>query len=198
MLFIFDMGGVVTTTAGNDIYAGAARRIGVSKEELMNASQSMLYNLDTGRISVREYWKKIGEQLGKEINADWFRILFHPVLNEETVALIKDLKKMGHRVVCGTNTIESHYDNHLSRGDYAYFDMTYTSVHLGVRKPDPEFWKIIMEAEGFSPEETYFTDDRRENVDAAAALGIHSYQFDNASGFRKFIAGLKNCDIINV
>ena len=141
---------------------------------------------------------KITIRLGKEINADWFRILFHPVLNEETVALIKDLKKMGHRVVCGTNTIESHYDNHLSRGDYAYFDMTYTSVHLGVRKPDPEFWKIIMEAEGFSPEETYFTDDRRENVDAAAALGIHSYQFDNASGFRKFIAGLKNCDIINV
>ena len=194
MLFIFDMGGVVTTTAGNDIHEGAARHLGITKDRLFELNgkgkshcEDLYYQLEVGEISSKEYWKILGERAGKKVSADWFRLLFHPVLNRETVKLIEELKSAGHRVVCGTNTIDSHYDNHLSRGDYSFFDMTYASIHMGVRKPDAEFWNIILEAEGFSPSETFFTDDRIENVEAARNLGIKAYQFDNADGFRKFI-----------
>lgn len=192
MLFIFDMGGVVTSTATNDIFTEAAKNIGVTKDELNKASgfetsKDLFLQLGDGIISSKEYWKIVSERLGKNITTDWWRILFHPVLNEETVELIKKLKAEGNRVVCGTNTIESHYDNHLSRGDYSYFDLTYTSIHLGVSKPNPEFWKIILQSEKFSADETFFTDDRTENVEAAAKLGINSYLFDNAKGFEDFI-----------
>ena len=192
MLFIFDMGGVVTTTAGDDIFEGISKRLGISKERFFELSgkgtpESLFKKMDKGIIGSKEYWAEISEKLGEKIKTDWFRLLFHPVLNEETVRLIKELKAKGHRVVCGTNTIDSHYDNHLSRGDYAFFDMTYASIHMGVRKPDPEFWRLIMEAEGFEAGQTFFTDDRRENVEAAASLGINSYLFDSAAGFRKYI-----------
>ena len=192
MLFIFDMGGVVTNTAGDDIFEGIAKRLGISKEKFFELSgkgtpESLFKKMDKGIIGAKEFWAEISKKLGKEITTDWFRLLFHPVLNEETARLVGELKKQGHRLVCGTNTIESHYDNHLSRGDYALFDMTYASIHMGVSKPDTEFWKLILEAEGYRPEEAFFTDDRQENVDAAASLGINSYRFDSAEGFRRYI-----------
>ncbi len=194
MLFIFDMGGVVTNTAGNDILEVAAKKMGISREKLLELAgkntggeRDLFYKLDVGKLTAKEFWKILGERAGVEVKSDWFRLLFHPVLNSETAALVEELKKAGHRVVCGTNTIDSHYDNHLSRGDYAFFDMTYASIHMGVRKPELDFWRLIMEAEGFKAEQTFFTDDRRENVEAAASLGINSYLFDNAEGFRKFI-----------
>ena len=192
MLFIFDMGGVVTNTAGNNIIEESALKLGITKEELLKLSASgskndLFKQLDDGLIDAKTYWNIIGDKLGRKISTDWFRLLFHPVLNNETVKLITELKSVGHRVVCGTNTISSHYDNHLSRGDYSYFDMTYASIHMGVSKPDPEFWKMILFAEKFDATETFFTDDKIENVEAAKNLGIKAYQFDNADGFRNFI-----------
>ena len=113
-----------------------------------------------------------------------FRLYFHPKRNEGTVELIKDLRK-NHRVVCGTNTIDSHWENHMERGDYSYFDQTYASNKIGLAKPDPKFWQTIMQAEGYAPEETFFTDDRLDNIEAARALGINAQQFITAEELRK-------------
>ena len=56
---------------------------------------------------------------------------------------------------------------------------------MGVSKPDPDFWRIILTAEGVDAKDAVFTDDRQENVDAAAALGIRSILFRSAAGLRK-------------
>lgn len=44
-------------------------------------------------------------------------------------------------------------------------------------KPDPLFFETILMAEGVSPEEAFFTDDRKENCQAASAVGIQAVQF---------------------
>lgn len=190
MLYIFDMGGVVTTTADSEVFERTASAIGISVEKLYEYSgygteNDLFRQLDNGFIDSKKYWELFSERSGIKVNCDWWRIMFHPKLNMETVQLIKDLKACGHRVVCGTNTIQSHYDNHSSRGDYDIFDMTYTSIHMGVSKPDPNFWETILYAENISRSETFFTDDRQENCDAAEKLGIKSHLFTTADDLRK-------------
>jgi putative hydrolase of the HAD superfamily len=118
-------------------------------------------------------------------------MFFHPILNESVVKIIESLRKKGHRVVCGTNTIESHYDNHLSRGDYAFFDQTYTSVSMGVSKPDCDFWNKILLAEGFSSDECFFVDDKIENCEAAASLGITVFNLANFNQIKEFKKSIK-------
>ena len=191
MLFIFDMGGVVTTTFFHSGKSRFFEKLGVTDKEFNDfAAKADLHALDIGKISVKQFWNNYNEVVSHErpelprAENDLFRLYFHPKLNLETVELIRDLRK-NHRVVCGTNTIDSHWENHCERGDYSYFDQTYASNKIGLAKPDPEFWQTIMKIEGYEPDETFFTDDRLNNVEAARTLGINAVQFTTAEELRK-------------
>ena len=192
MLFIFDMGGVVTTTASDDIIEKICVKLGISCEKFFELCEKgsegdLIRKMDNGILDGKEFWSIIGKKLGKNIECDYWRCFFHPVLNRDVVKIVKWLLKKGHRVVCGTNTIDSHYDNHLCRGDYAFFEQTYTSMRLGVSKPELGFWDMILFAEGFEAENCFFTDDKIENCDAAKSMGIFTYKFENAKGLKKAI-----------
>ena len=191
MLFIFDMGGVVTTTFFHSGKSRFFEKLGVTDEEFNDfAKKADLHALDIGQITVKQFWENYNAVVAKErpelprAESDLFRLYFHPKRNEGTVALIKDFRK-NHRVVCGTNTIDSHWENHLERGDYSFFDQTYASNKIGLAKPDPKYWQTIMMAEGFEPAETFFTDDRLDNVEAARAIGINAVQFTTPEELRK-------------
>lgn len=51
------------------------------------------------------------------------------------------------------------------------------SSDYGARKPDPVVYERVLERYGARPEETFFADDLVENVESAAALGIHAHLF---------------------
>lgn len=189
MLFIFDMGGVVTNTFEmNSLY----ERLKMDSKEFMmlckNGRRDIWNLLETGKIEVNEFWNEFNERIKdrdiEPVKNDLFRMYFHPVLNIETVKIIRALRKK-HRVVCGTNTIQSHWENHLERGDYALFDQTYASNKIGEAKPDPAFFKVILEAENCNAEDAFFTDDRIENINAAESVGLNSVQFINAKLLKK-------------
>ena len=58
---------------------------------------------------------------------------------------------------------------------------------MGVSKPDPEFWKLIMTAENVQPKDCVFIDDKKMNCDAAAALGIHAIHFSTADALAQLL-----------
>lgn len=186
MLFIFDMGGVVTNTFKMDsIY----QKLNISKNDFSEIckknNNDIWHKLETGIISVNQFWNEYNRRIqsiekAKPAETDLFRLFFHPSKNLQTIELIKSLKK-NNRVVCGTNTIQSHWENHMERGDYAFFYQTYASNKIGCAKPDPHFFELILEAEETEAQNAFFTDDKEENVAAAASLGIHAELFTTAA-----------------
>lgn len=189
MLFIFDMGGVVTSTFKlNSMYEILKMDEKQFKEFYKINGTNYFDELQKGNICVKEFWKLFNEQIkGKDypqVKNDLFRLCFNPVLNNETVKLIEKLKKR-NRVICGTNTLESHWENHMERGDYSFFHKTYPSNKMGVIKPDEEFFRVILRSEGFKPEESFFTDDKIENVEAAKRVGINAVLFTDAKALYK-------------
>ncbi len=201
MIFIFDMGGVVTTSAA--VEKQICNVIGISEEQFFeycgcgngNASygdpgvklnkyvpnsSDLLTLLSNGTITTNQFWQEFSARSGKSIQSDYWHLLFHPELNGDVVKIVKKLRGK-YRVVCGTNTIDSHYMNHIERGDYTLFDQTYASNILGVSKPDPKFWKLILLAENVNPEGAFFTDDNINNCAAASSLKLRVHQFINAA-----------------
>ncbi len=53
-------------------------------------------------------------------------------------------------------------------------------------KPDPRIYQIALARMGHpDPDTVLFIDDRQTNIDAAAALGFRTHQFQNAAGLRR-------------
>lgn len=191
MLFIFDMGGVVTNTF---LLTRLYEKLNISPQDffkLCSLNHEDIWKLfQIGKLNPYQFWTKFNERVSSSkeerfnkvpyVDHDLFRLYFHPTKNLETVSLIKQLKEK-HRVVCGTNTIDSHWENHMERGDYSFFNQTYASNKIGCAKPDPHFFELILDAEQTSPENAFFTDDKMENVAAAASLGINAELFTSAA-----------------
>jgi HAD superfamily hydrolase (TIGR01509 family) len=63
-------------------------------------------------------------------------------------------------------------------------EAVYASHHLGVRKPDPEFYRRLLDAIGLPPATCLFVDDRAVNCAAAEAAGMRAHLFDGVEGVR--------------
>ena len=95
-----------------------------------------------------------------------------------TAALIADLKQAGYRLYVLSNMSREFIDFLREQEVYANFDGDVVSCEVGVVKPMPEIYDLLLERFSLEPSETIFIDDRRENIDAAEAKGISAFHFD--------------------
>jgi FMN phosphatase YigB (HAD superfamily) len=56
---------------------------------------------------------------------------------------------------------------------YQCFEKVYFSYEMGMRKPDAEIYTTLINRHELSPKRTLFVDDKKDNTDAAKALGLH-------------------------
>jgi putative hydrolase of the HAD superfamily len=149
-LYVFDMGGVLCCDF-NDIPI-ISEYLGITEENFFIYSGENFKELLDGKIGSNEFGK-----------------FFNPGIIRETKDIIEQLKS-NSRVVCGTNTIDSHYYYLLNQGYYDIFDEVYASNLMGISKPDPDFYRYILKKEGIKPENTIFVDDTEENVISALSF----------------------------
>lgn len=182
-LGIFDMGGVVVQ--GYQIWPRLRRFLGyVEHEAIAPAFNIVMAEYCRGLISEGEVWKRYTRITGRALpphEGSLMTKFFTPCMDAALGELLLKLKARGIRIVCGTNTIDAHYAVHKRLGQYDDFDTVYASHLIHKAKPDTAFFTHILAAEGALPEETFFTDDRPANVEAAAALGIAAFVFSNAA-----------------
>lgn len=62
------------------------------------------------------------------------------------------------------------------------FDRRYVSGQMGVTKPDPRIYQMVEEDCGLPPDALLFTDDRADNIAAAAARGWRTHHFTGPEG----------------
>jgi len=183
-LYVFDMGGVVSTD-GN-VLAQISACLKISVEEFISLAGDTEVELSEGRITAQEFWQRFSRVSGKEIREELFGKFFDPRLNKGTVAIIETLKKES-RVVCGTNTIEPHYLKRVERGDYQLFDELYASHIMGIAKPKAAFFEYIFRKEQIEARDAVFIDDDPENVESAEELGLEAILFRDAVSLKKEI-----------
>lgn len=62
------------------------------------------------------------------------------------------------------------------------FDRHYVSGRMGVTKPDPRIYQMVEEDCGLPPASLLFTDDRTDNIAAAAVRGWNTHHFTGPEG----------------
>ena len=187
-LFIFDMGGVMCTNT--NVVESICKELNLNKRDFFDFAKSENFvKIQSGKMSMNDFWKEFSERSGLDVNKDYFETMFNPQRNEEMYQLVNQLKE-NHRVVAGTNTIDSHYRKHRNNGDYDVFEVVYPSNLMGVAKPNADFYRIILEKESHQPEETVFIDDNIDNIESAAKLGITAIHFTSYEDLKEKIKKL--------
>jgi len=183
-LYIFDMGGVLCRDF-NDIPV-ISNYLGITEEKFFVYTGENYRKLLDGKIDSNEFWVRFSLRYGKKVKEELFGKFFNPGTIQETKDIIEQLKS-DSRVVCGTNTIDSHYNYLLNQGDYDIFDEVYASNLMGISKPDPDFYRYILKKEGIKPKNTVFVDDSEENILSAQKIGINSILFTDSESLKEQI-----------
>ncbi|MEM6303684.1 MAG: HAD family phosphatase [Pseudomonadota bacterium] len=101
-----------------------------------------------------------------------------------SVRLMRALQARGVPVFSLTNFGIETYQIAAARYSYLnQFDRDFISGHLGVIKPDPAIYKAVEDGAGLPPEALLFTDDRADNIAAAAARGWQTHHFQGPEGW---------------
>ncbi len=174
-IIIFDIGGVLAKET--NVVPYVCEELNITKFDFVKfASVEGFKKIQTGEISMKEFWDHFQRKSELKVDEDLFESFFNPVIQDKTLEIIKKLKKK-YRVIAGTNTITPHYTIHKNRGDYDIFDKVYASHLMGFSKPDKEFYEKILETENASAKDVVFIDDSKENIKGAKKLNIKSYLF---------------------
>lgn len=165
---------------GFDVVPPFAERLGVNPDALRSELEAHGADaLQLGHETAEQFWSRYVAATGTTIEGEPWRDYFHPTQRPAMYQLVEGLKAAGLRVVAGTNTLDPHYQVHTDNGDYAVFHEVYASHLMRLAKPDPEFWRYILRAEGVSADEAMFIDDVPANVEAARDLGIHAVLYQS-------------------
>lgn len=103
---------------------------------------------------------------------------------EGSIALQRALRAKGVPVFALTNFGKYSFEEALPKMDFLTdFDRLYVSGRMGVIKPDPKIYEMVEVDCGLPPESLLFTDDRADNIVAAARRGWKTHQFESWQGW---------------
>ncbi len=101
-----------------------------------------------------------------------------------SVRLLQALKRSGVTVFTLTNF--GHDNFPMSQEHFPFlkeFDKEYVSGRLQLIKPDPAIYAFVEVDCGIAPEQLLFTDDRKDNIDAARSRGWQTHHFTEPQGW---------------
>lgn len=180
---VFDFGGVILNIDHHRVEI-AFERLGIRDfERLFNqASQSELFKtLEKGEKTSAEFRDEIRNLIGLNLTDATIDHTWNEIICDyppERILLLKEIRK-NHRLFLLSNTNVIHYNYYIPkfRNEFGFdfeslFDSAYWSFKIGMRKPDPDPFLLLLKNETILPEETLFIDDTRQNTEIARILGF--------------------------
>lgn len=105
------------------------------------------------------------------------------------VPLVKELKQSGYQVYYLSNYSKRACDEcSESLGFVRYTDGGLLSCEVGLTKPDPRMFRLLLDTYHLNAAECVFVDDTPENVEAAIQLGMQGIVFTSCEDLKTKLA----------
>jgi len=193
---VFDLGGVLLNI-NYQLTEQAFVQLGIRNfaELYSQAEQSDLFNkLETGKIEPADFRSEIRSLSGlklsdKQIDKAWNAMLLD--MPKHRITMLKELKQSGYKLFLLSNTNEIHYNAYTKSlkekydidGLEEFFNHSFFSHQIGMRKPDTETFKYVLEEAKINAAETIFIDDSIQHIKGARRANIKSYLMKDEIGW---------------
>jgi putative hydrolase of the HAD superfamily len=183
---IFDLGGVVVRWDPAAIIASV-----FDDEELQAKVRDGVFahadwlELDRGTLDREDAIRRAAQRIGMtegEIRRLLLAVPPSLVPIPETIDLLYRLKAQGHPLYCLSNMHVASIE-HLER-EHEFFEVftgKVISCRLKLCKPEAAIYEQALALNKLKANESVFIDDVDVNIEAAAKVGLHTVQFQNAA-----------------
>jgi putative hydrolase of the HAD superfamily len=189
---ILDYGGVLSLEPSAASLERLHALCGLEAPRFAAAWLEHRHGYDLGELSAVDYWERVtgrrydDDGLAEVVAAD---VESWAATNESMVAWVHALKAAGLRVGLLSNMPREHWL--AFERLHAWLDacdaITVSWEH-GLVKPDAAIYRLCLDGLGLAPGEALFVDDRPDNVEAAARLGLHALRFTGVAELRDELA----------
>jgi putative hydrolase of the HAD superfamily len=188
---VSDFIGVLTTPIAG-VFTQFQEDIGIPPEALRDALQryaqrtgdNPLFELECGRMSEGEFLRRLEDELeaefGRHLSMRAFTDTYWDGLshNDEVVAFLRDARDAGYRLALLTNNVREWEPRWRPRWPIdELFETVVDSGFVGMRKPDPEIYRLTLRRLRLPAQACVFIDDLEHNVVGARECGLHAVHF---------------------
>ena len=203
---LFDLGNVLFDLEIPKTWRAMESLFGVELEHTFNypPTQELMYDYEKGLVDTGTF---VGElqrlskpgTTPKEVVNAWNAMLLE--IPKERFGFLDQLKKhFPLYLLSNINTLHLEFFYRQIRDRYqilnwdtAYFEQTFYSHLIGMRKPDASIYQHVSKEINFPMEAIFFVDDNKQNIKTAAKLGMQTYllgekeEVMNLSFFQKYL-----------
>lgn len=185
----FDLGNVLVkfdhAIATRQLAELAGCSLADSRFALFDSGLEIRY--ETGLVSSAEFCAEINRQLKLQLSEfdvlEAVSAIFEP--NLDILRGLRHIRASGVGIGLLSNTCEGHWE-WLRRRRWTtvedWFDPVILSYETKLMKPDAALYLHCEQRCGFRGSQIFFTDDRADNIAAAAAQGWGTYQYGSTDG----------------
>ena len=189
---IFDLGGVIIDLDSKSVIDQFRRYSNKTARDIIRLiSQSQdLIDYEIGKMSDSDFCQAVNKLLHTEFSQASFENIWNSFLGNirrdklHLMLALKDRFKL--LILSNTNGIhQKSFDQRVGEliplkvmSDMV--NTAYYSHELGLRKPDPNIYKRVIDLQNLNPTRTLFFDDRHENINMAQHFGIQAIQVEHS------------------
>jgi putative hydrolase of the HAD superfamily len=186
----FDIGGVLLTDGwGHDSRRAAAEKFGLDWDEYTERHEKVAHAIETNRLTIEHYLDRTIFYRARAFTREEFRAFMfaQSQAHEESIRIVAALAALNKYFLATINN-EILELNLYRLEEFAlrrYFSVFFSSCFLGLRKPDEEIYRLVLQVTQRAAADCLFIDDREVNLECPRDLGMRTILFQDPAQLRR-------------
>ncbi len=188
---IWDWGGVCCSGGEHFSCKRMLDFTALTPDQMSERSRDLEYKLYLGEIGEQEFWNSVISRFKMQqdnFTVEELRQGYYDsyTVYDEVLELIRKTRYGFTHALLSNMGADMSGRIRIEHGANALFNPILFSHEIGIRKPDPKAFLLMLERLNLTAEQTLFIDDIQRNIEAATKLGINTIWFeDRESGVNK-------------
>ena len=176
---VFDLGNVILKGSPSIVLENTE----LTKEEIQNIKNKFFANwkeLDLGNETLAEHLNKCGLEnyINENVKEKILNYYKYRPFNNDIMELMNTLKNKNYNIFILSNNNKEAYKYLQKLPMFKSVDGWIVSCDYHMVKPNKEIYVKLFENFNVKPEECYFIDDKKENIETGIMLGMNGFRFD--------------------